>query len=50
MQKWVEKEPDALDMDRDQMNRHFYKEWWRLLVAKEIMQREIEKIRNANDA
>lgn len=33
------------EMSREQLNYHFYKEYWRLYIAQEIMKKEIERIK-----
>jgi hypothetical protein len=32
-------------MSKEQLNYHFYKEYWRLFIAQEIMKKEIDKIK-----
>ena len=33
------------EMSKEQLNYHFYKEYWRLFIAQEIMKKEIDKIK-----
>ena len=37
------------EMSKEQMNYYFYKEYWRLFIAQEIMKKEIEKIKKECD-
>lgn len=37
------------EMSKEQLNYHFYKEYWRLFIAQEIMKKEIDKIRKECD-
>lgn len=39
-----EKSP-PMDMTKEQLNYHFYKEYWRLYIAQEIIKSEIDKIK-----
>ena len=33
------------EMTKEQLNYHFYKEYWRLFIAQEIMKKEIQKLK-----
>ena len=37
------------EMSKEQLNYHFYKEYWRLFIAQEIMKKEIDKIKKECD-
>ena len=33
------------EFSKEELNYHFYKEYWRLFIAQEIMKKEIDKIK-----